>query len=139
VRLTLLLKNISIGGNEKGVSIVELKLAADFYRSRMKEVNGEILKLDTKINEEYAVTGRLQRELNELNANENKPTGEIIILLQTDTKMATTIDLKYVVSDAGWAPYYELKAEDIGKPITLVYRARAFNNTGIKYSTCFFN
>ncbi|MEO6302160.1 MAG: DUF4139 domain-containing protein, partial [Bacteroidia bacterium] len=130
----LLAKNNSIGGTEKGVSIAELKLAADFYRSRIKEINTEILKLDTKINEEYLVTNRLQRELNELNANENKPTGEIIILLQSDTKLAANIDLKYVVSDAGWAPYYELKAEDIGKPITLVYRARAFNNTGINWA-----
>nr|MBA3680478.1 mucoidy inhibitor MuiA family protein [Bacteroidota bacterium] len=130
----LLAKNISIGGTEKGVSIAELKLAADFYRSRIKEINGEILKLDTKINEMYTVTNRLQNELNELHANENKPTGEIIILLQSDNKIAATIDLKYVVSDAGWAPYYELKAEDIGKPITLVYRARAFNNTGISWA-----
>ncbi len=130
----LLLKNISIGGHEKGVSIAELKLAADFYRSRMKEVNGEILRLDTKINEMYAVTNRLQSELNELNISENKPTGEIIILLQSDSKVAANVDLKYVVSDAGWAPYYELKAEDIGKPITLVYRARAFNNTGISWA-----
>lgn len=130
----LLLKNISIGGHEKGVSIAELKLAADFYRLRMKEVNGEILRLDTKINEMYAVTSRLQNELNELNISENKPTGEIIILLQSDNKVAANVDLKYVVSDAGWAPYYELKAEDIGKPITLVYRARAFNNTGISWA-----
>lgn len=130
----LLAKNNSIGGQEKGVSIAELKLAADFYRSRIKEINSEILKYDTKINEMYVVTNRLQNELNELNINENKPTGEIIILLQSDTKVAANIDLKYVVSDAGWAPYYELKAEDIGKPITLVYRARAFNNTGITWA-----
>lgn len=130
----LLAKNNSIGGQEKGVSIAELKLAADFYRSRIKEINTEILKLDTKINEMYAVTNRLQNELNELNISENKPTGEIIILLQSDNKVAANVDLKYVVSDAGWAPYYELKAEDIGKPITLVYRARAFNNTGINWA-----
>lgn len=130
----LLAKNNSIGGQEKGVSIAELKLAADFYRSRIKEINSEILKLDTKINEMYTVTNRLQNELNELNINENKPTGEIMVLLQSDTKVTANIDLKYVVSDAGWAPYYELKAEDIGKPITLVYRARAFNNTGINWA-----
>ncbi|MDX2172172.1 MAG: DUF4139 domain-containing protein [Bacteroidota bacterium] len=130
----LLAKNNSIGGQEKGVSIAELKLAADFYRSRIKEINTEILKLDTKISEEYMVNARLQSALNELNANENKPTGEIIILLQSDNKVATNIDLKYVVSDAGWAPYYELKAEDVGKPITLVYRSRVFNNTGINWS-----
>ncbi len=130
----LLAKNNSIGGHEKGVLIAELKLAADFYRSRIKEINAEILKLDTKINEEYVVNDRLQSALNELNSNENKPTGEIIILLQSDSKVATNIDLKYVVSDAGWAPYYELKAEDVGKPITLVYRSRVFNNTGINWA-----
>ncbi len=130
----LLAKNNSIGGHEKGVSIAELKLAADFYRVRIKEINTEILKLDTKINEEYVVNARLQNALNELNANESKPTGEIIILLQSDTKVAANIDLKYVVSDAGWAPYYELKAEDVGKPITLVYRSRVFNNTGINWA-----
>lgn len=130
----LLSKNNSIGGQEKGVSIAELKLAADFYRSRIKEINNELLKLNTKITEQYVITNRLQNELGELNASENKPTGEIIILLQSDSKVTTNIDIKYVVSDAGWAPYYELKAEDIGKPITLVYRARAFNNTGINWT-----
>ena len=130
----VLAKNNIIGGQEKGVSIAELKLAADFYRARIKEINGEILKYDTKINEQYAVSNRLQHELDELNSSENKPSGEIIILLQSDTKVTVNIDLKYVVSDAGWAPYYELKAEDIAKPITLVYRARAFNNTGINWA-----
>jgi len=130
----LLLKNTSIGGTEKGVSVAELKLAADFYRSRMKEVNGELLKLDTRISEFQAVSNRLQRELREFNISGNRPTGEIIILLQADSKVVANIDLRYVVSDAGWAPFYELKAEDISKPITLVYRARAFNNSGIDWS-----
>ncbi|MBI3520250.1 MAG: DUF4139 domain-containing protein [Bacteroidetes bacterium] len=130
----LLSKNMSIGGNDKGVAVAELKLAADFYRARIKEINAEILKLNTKLNSDDAITVRLQNELEELNADEKKPSGEIIILLQTDTRISTTIDLKYVVSDAGWAPYYELKAEDIGKPITLVYRARVFNNTGVNWS-----
>ncbi len=130
----LFIKNNSIGGADKGVSIDELKLASEFYRIRIKEINSEILKLDTKINESYVLNQRLENELFQLNADENKPTGEIIILVQADNKIATTIDLKYVVSDAGWAPYYELKAEDIGKPITLVYRARVFNNTGINWS-----
>ena len=45
----LLSKNNSIGGQDKGVLVAELKLAADFYRSRMKEINGEIVKFENKI------------------------------------------------------------------------------------------
>jgi uncharacterized protein (TIGR02231 family) len=130
----LLAKNNSIGSHEKGVSIAELKLAADFYRIRIREINAGILKLDTKINDFEAVTKHLQNELAELNSADNRPMGEISILLQTDVKTLANIDLKYVVSDAGWAPFYELKAEDLSKPITLVYRARAFNNSGINWN-----
>lgn len=130
----LLAKNNSIGGDDKGVSIAELKLAADFYRARIKEINLEILKLDTRIAEFQATTNRLQRELMENAPGEGKPSGEIILLVQSDQKTSTTIDLKYVVSDAGWAPFYELKSEDVGKPIVLVYRARAFNNSGVNWT-----
>lgn len=130
----LLAKNNSIGGSEKGVVVAELKLAADFYRARIKEINAEILKLDTRINELHGITTRIQSELSQANSSENKPSGEIIILLQADSKITASIDLKYVVSDAGWAPYYDLKAEDSGKPVTLVYRARAFNNSGVSWT-----
>lgn len=130
----LLARNNSIGGQEKGVSIPELKLAADFYRARIKEVNAEILRIDTRIIDYDAEIGRLRNELSEMNQGDHKPTGEIIVLLQTDAKITCGIDLRYVVSDAGWAPFYELKTEDISKPITLVYRARAFNNSGIGWN-----
>ncbi|MCC6369641.1 MAG: DUF4139 domain-containing protein [Bacteroidia bacterium] len=130
----LLKKNSSIGGHDKGVSVAELKLAADFYRSRLKEINTEVSKYDKKIAESESIANRINDQLQELNAGENKPVGEIMVLLQTETKTSTVIDLKYTVSDAGWAPFYDLKAEEVNKPITLVYKARAFNNTGIDWS-----
>jgi len=61
----MLIKNKSIGGTDKGVSIAELKLAADFYRSRIKEINGETLKLDNKLNDSYLVSTRIEKELAE--------------------------------------------------------------------------
>lgn len=130
----LLKKNSSIGGHEKGVSVAELKLAADFYRSRLKEINTEVSKYVNKIAEGEAITERIENQLQEMNAEENKPVGEIMVLLQTETKTNTFIDLKYTVSDAGWAPFYDLKAEELNKSITLVYRAKAFNNTGVDWS-----
>ena len=130
----MLIKNKSIGGTDKGVSISELKLAADFFRARVKEINGETLKLDIKVDDLQLISKRIEGELAELNVVENKPTGEIVLLLQSESKVNSTIDLKYVVSDAGWAPYYDLKAEDVNKPISLVYKARVFNNTGSEWS-----
>ncbi|MDQ3046879.1 MAG: DUF4139 domain-containing protein [Bacteroidota bacterium] len=130
----MLLKNESIGGTDKGVAIAELKLAADFYRSRIKEINAEITKLDKKATGLNASLMKANQQLIELNAKNNQPTAEISILLNSVIKTTTTIDLKYVVSEAGWAPSYDLHAEDINQPIELTYRAKVFNNTGIDWN-----
>lgn len=63
----MLLKNDAIGGNEKSVAIAELKLAADFCRSRVKEINTELSKLNKKarlLNESLAKVNKQLMDLN---------------------------------------------------------------------------
>ena len=130
---TMLSKNQSIGGQDKGVSIVELKLAADFYRSRIKEINNEIYKIDKKINIYNESINKLNNQLIEINGTPKGPTAEIAVLVASVTKQFITLDLKYLVSDAGWAPSYDIITEDVNKPITLKYRAKVYNNTDVDW------
>ena len=130
----MLLNNQKIGGQNNGVTVAELKLAADFYRSRVKEINAETAKLDKRYYSLQESLSKLNQELNELNAKNNQPTSEITILIASTVKQPTTIELKYLVSDAGWAPSYDLRAEDVNQPIELKYRAKVYNNTGIDWN-----
>jgi len=130
----MLLKNQSIGGNEKGVPIAELKLASDFYRNKIKEINAELFRLEKKQTQLNETNYKINQQLYELNAKNNQPTAEISILVSSPVKTTAIIDLKYVVLDAGWAPSYDLKAEDVNQPIELKYRAKVFNNTGIDWN-----
>ncbi len=130
----MIMDNEVLGGREKAVAIAELKLAADFYRSRIKEINVEIFKLDKKMNPCYDIIARLDKEINECNGKLAAPTAEITVLLSAATKLTTKIELKYLVSDAGWAPSYDLIAEDVNKPIELKYRAKVFNNTDVDWN-----
>lgn len=130
----MLLKNDAIGGNEKGVAIAELKLAADFYRSRIKEINAELSRLNKKVIPLNETLLKVNQQLMDLNAKNNQPSAEISILLSTEVKTTTTINLKYIVIDAGWAPSYDLLAEDVNQPIQLKYRAKVFNNTGVDWN-----
>ncbi|MFL5764507.1 MAG: DUF4139 domain-containing protein [Bacteroidia bacterium] len=130
----MLLKNEEIGSKEKGVSVAELKLAADFYRARIKEINAEISKLDKKIKTLTEQVNLQSMQLEELNASSNQPSSEITILVSSNTAANCTVDLKYIVTDAGWSPSYDLRAEDIGQPIELKYRAKVFNNTGVDWN-----
>lgn len=129
----MLLKNQSIGGQEKGLAIAELKLASDFYRSKVLEINSRISEINKKTEEFSEIHLYLNNELAEFNAKANYERAEVIILLSCNAPVTSTIELRYLVSDAGWAPSYEIKAEELDKPIDLVYRAKVYNNTDIDW------
>jgi uncharacterized protein (TIGR02231 family) len=130
----MMLQNKSIGGNNTGVSIAELKQAADLYRSRIMEINKAIAKIDRGINTNNLVINRINNELYQANAKTTYSRGEITLLLNTDVAATTDIDLKYIVSNAGWTPSYDIRAEDINNPIKLEYNAFVYNNTDIDWS-----
>jgi uncharacterized protein (TIGR02231 family) len=130
----MLIENEAMGGREKAVSIAELKLAADFYRSRIKEINAELFKLNKKTNAYTEITTRLNKEINESNGKPTTPTTDITVLIASSTKLTVKIELKYLLTGAGWAPSYDLIAEDVNKPIELKYRAKVFNNTNVDWN-----
>ncbi|MCO6499861.1 MAG: DUF4139 domain-containing protein [Vicingus serpentipes] len=129
----MLQKNKSIGGTDKGVSITELKMAADFYRLRVMEINKAISKIDEEVNENTKTINRINNELYQLNAKLSYTRGVITLLLNSDAPTVTSIDLKYIVTNAGWAPSYDIRARDINEPIDIVYRAKVYNNTDIDW------
>jgi len=130
----MLIANQYIGGQNSGVPVASLKPAADFFRTRIMEVNAEIYKIEKKEKKLSESLNRVLQELSELNAKFNSPSAEVTVLLSSNAKITSTIILKYLVSSAGWAPIYDLRAEDIDKPIELKYRANVFNNTGVDWN-----
>jgi uncharacterized protein (TIGR02231 family) len=130
----MLLKNQSIGGNQNGVSVTELQKAADFYSSRIFEINKRVSVIAQQTYDFTIVLANLSNELIELNAKIEYQRTQISVLVSVDRDVSVDLDLSYYVTDAGWAPYYELKSEEIGQPIDLVYRAKVFNNTDIDWN-----
>lgn len=122
------------GGND-GVTAAELKATADFYVTRLMEINAEVVKLTRKETNQQEVYDRLTQQYYSLNKRENPPMAEVTILVNnaTSAKIISDCELRYVVSDCGWAPSYDLIAEDVGKPIDLKYRAKVFNSTDVDW------
>jgi len=42
--------------------------------------------------------------------------------------------IKYLVSNAGWAAFYDIRATDVNSPVQLDYKAKVFNNCGIDWN-----
>lgn len=129
----MMLQNKKIGGNNNGVAIAELKQAADLFRARIMEINKAIAKIDKGVNKNNQTINRINNELYQLNAKTTYSRGEITLLLNAEVPTTTEIDLKYIVSNAGWMPSYDIKTDDINKPIEISYRAKVYNNTDIDW------
>ncbi len=130
----LLKTNISIGGENKGVVVTELKEAAEFYRTRVLDINKKVAGINKETKSITLKTSRLIQELKELNAELIYIRSEVEVLVSTEKSLSSEINIKYLISDAGWAPHYELRTNEVGQEIELIYRAKVYNNSKINWS-----
>jgi len=126
----LLVANRTIGGNEKGVLMTELKTAADFFRTRLTEIKKEQLKLTREATRLSEKIEKIRSQLNVLNAGLNKPTSEVLVNVSCNENVTASLWITYAVNDAGWVPAYDVRAKDVQNPVQLIYNARVSQNTG---------
>lgn len=126
----MLLSNQKIGGTNQNLTVAELRAMADFYRSRLGEIVNSRMKQDEKVKSINEHILRLQRQINSENELYSKNTSEIVISVSANSATAATLEVNYVVANAGWYPIYDLRAINTKSPIQLNYKANVFQRTG---------
>lgn len=126
----MILANKEIGGNDNGVDIAALKANADFYRVRLTDIKIKQLEIGIKLAKLNREISRIQLQLNELNAKQNQPSGEIVVRVIANAAGNATFVTRYNVQNAGWAPMYDIRATDFGNPIKLTFKAGIYQSTG---------
>ena len=130
----MILANQKISGTNQNLSVNELKMMADFFRSRLTEIIASKMKVDDKVKFLNEKQTKIQRQINEQRDVYNRNTSEILITVQADGETGAELDLNYVVGNAGWSPVYDLRAVDTKSPIQLAYKANVFQSTGEEWS-----
>ena len=125
--------NKSIGGTQNGVDIENLKATAEFYRSRMKEIELEILFCNNKIKSFNKDIIKISRQLNELNVKKEFTTSDIEVVLASKIKQKAELEFEYFIKQAGWKPYYDIRVTDVNEPVKMIYKAKIFQNTDIDW------
>jgi uncharacterized protein (TIGR02231 family) len=134
VEKELLLANKALGGNASGVAIADLKEAATYYRSRIMEINKNTSKLTDEITKLQVTVRNLSQQLNELNSGNTIQRSEVTVLVMAASDTKAAMNVRYLVNEVGWIPTYDIKANEINQPITLTYRAKVYNNSGIAWN-----
>jgi uncharacterized protein (TIGR02231 family) len=130
----MLFRNEAIGGTANNVPIAEIEKAADFFRKRNNEINTFLLKADADERKLVKEQTNYSAQLSELNAKTNPPTSEVTVVLDSKVRGDATFTLKYLVRNAGWAPKYDVRAENAVDPVKLDYHANVFNKSGLDWN-----
>lgn len=126
----LLMANMDLGRGDHTPTVTELKLAADFYRSRLSEVKKEQVKLAATMKDNGRHMEQVRNQLNSMNAGRHQPVSGIRIRVTAAQAVGARLWISYTVNEAGWAPSYDVRAKSISDPVQLWYNARVFQNTG---------
>ncbi len=128
----LMENNNSLGG-EKGITISEIKEAAQYYRTRITAINNKIAILNKRMREKGDVQQDLKKRYDALGEREVSLQSQVIITMNTVDATLCKLELRYMVNDASWQPVYNLRTVDITDPVMLEYKAQITNNTGIDW------
>ncbi|MGE0089498.1 MAG: DUF4139 domain-containing protein [Bacteroidales bacterium] len=125
-----LLANKVIGGTQNGVSTEALKIAMNYFQTKLTDIKNRELKFsrELKIIDEKIV--RIQNQLNSLRSIKKEPTSEVLIVVNAAAKTNAKLNLSYVIYNAGWYPEYDIRAVSIKDPIDFVYKAKVFQSSG---------
>lgn len=126
----MLLSNQKIGGAETGVDVDQLIKAADFFKHRLTQIEESIFTKNQSIKKMKERLEKLNRQLNELNAEKDRPTSTVKVAVSTPHAVTTSLALTYIVREAHWQPFYDIRVDDTNQPAVLIYKAKVYQNTG---------
>jgi uncharacterized protein (TIGR02231 family) len=131
-----LLLNNSLISENGGDTIPELRETLIFFREKLNNINKEILKLTREKyphDQEYSRMKNRLAELKDWNqqnsSTQNAAVPQIVVTITGNTTGKGSIELSYLVNNAGWNASYDIRAGE-NQEINLVYKANIHQNTG---------
>lgn len=132
--ITFLKENKKVTNNTT-LSVQSLRDAYTFYGDKMKALKYEELNLNNKIKELKDQRTQAQNQLKEANkkVSNKENTSEIQVKVETKKAQNTKFTLTYMVNGATWTPTYDIRVSEVGKPLSISYKANIVQNTKIDW------
>lgn len=127
---SLLLANKNIGGTNTGLNGRELELVADIFKRRLTKVKDELLDVNQKEKKQRERIQKVQNQVNTFRQKKDQPSGSVIIETDARTMVNASFEISYLVSNVSWSPFYEIRANETDKDISLVVKAAVRQTTG---------
>jgi len=116
---------------QPGTSLQDLAKAADFFRDRTLAINTVQTELRRKL-------GVLAELLTIKQAVEKRDPYDparytVVVTVRSGSEQTVPFTVRYGVELTSWEASYDIVVPEINKPVSLQYKARVFNNTGLEW------
>jgi len=128
-----LIANRGILVKETTFSVEQLKSVMELYTNNMDQITNSVLKKNRVIKEYEKQIAVLQKQIADKFGKQQLPSGEISVSVSCEKPVSARMTFSYVVSNAGWYPSYDIRVDNITKPVTIFYKANVFQNTGVTW------
>ncbi len=128
-----LIANRAVLVKETNFSIDQFKTMIDLYTSNVDQINVSVLKKNRLIKDYEKQIATLQQQIAEKLGRQLLPSGEISVTVTSEKPGPGKLSFSYVVSNAGWYPSYDIRVDEINKPVVIFYKANVYQNTGVAW------
>ncbi|MCG2612210.1 DUF4139 domain-containing protein [Flavobacterium sp. SM15] len=132
--IELLDKNQQVFGQNSGLSVAELMKMVEYYKTKRTEMSNNVNTLTEKEKKLNETLKRLNTKL-EINTEkeEKTSTGKLVLQVMNTAAGNVPLEISYLTNRASWAPFYDLRADNVTSPINMMYKAQVTQNTGIDW------
>ncbi len=127
---SLLITNKDIS-SKQSMAVVDIEDLADLYRKRLPELKRESLRLQKSIQANSEKLNYFRLQLAERQSGKNNK--QIWVKVSLAQAQNVKINLKYLVYDASWQPFYDIRSTDIGEDISFILKANIRQHTGVNW------
>lgn len=128
---SLLISNKNIS-SKQAADVVDIEDLAELYRRRLPELKKESYRLEKLIRDNTNKLAAFRQQLAERQAGKNNK--QIWIRVSLAQAQNVRITLKYLVRDASWEPFYDVRSNDIGEDINFILKANVRQFTGVNWN-----
>ncbi len=126
----MLITNSDLTAKSNGTSLQEIRETTTYLRSRLVANRSERLGLYEERGVLLRKNTELRNELNRMRQRSRPTGGELLIHVESETRVSDAIVLSYFVESAAWVPGYEFRVDDTAQPMSIVYKADISQSTG---------
>jgi hypothetical protein len=132
--LAFLMANRDIGGKNEQVNITNLQQASDFYSKRLTSLKLKEIERNKTLKSLNIQKNDLQNQIRTLTSQKEYPTGEVLVKVDAKQSNTYSLEISYLVGNAGWFPSYDIRAKNVNDPIQLIYKANVQQNTKVDWT-----